>query len=134
MLAFDPIVGEHRTRCDGADLVDLDTLLASADVVSLHAPLNSSTPGMVDASFLARMRPGARLVNAARGELVDEPALVAALHGGRLAGAALDVYAHEPLAPGHPLLALDNVVLTPQSAPGPIRPPPRWDACRSTTA
>src|SRR5439155_9583835 len=92
--------------------VELDELLATADVVSLHAPLNESSRHLIDAAALARMKATAILVNAARGPLVDETALVAALREGRIAGAGLDVYEREPaLTEG--LAACPNVVLAP---------------------
>jgi glyoxylate reductase len=94
---------------------DLDSLLRTADVVSLHCPLTPDTRHLIDAAALARMRPTAVLVNTARGPIVDEPALVAALHDGTIAGAALDVYEHEPEVSAG-LLELENVVLTPHVA------------------
>jgi phosphoglycerate dehydrogenase-like enzyme len=84
--------------------------------VSLHLPLVPDTEKLIDAAGLARMKPGAILINTARGGLVDETALVAALSGGRLRAAGLDVFAEEPVAPGNPLLALENVVLMPHVA------------------
>lgn len=112
VLAFDPYVVPEVIRETGAEPADLDSLLASSDYVTLHCPLNDATRNLLDASRLAKMKRGARIINCARGGLVDEAALAAALAGGHLAGAALDVYAKEP--PGtSPLLALDNVVLTP---------------------
>ncbi|WP_267433858.1 hydroxyacid dehydrogenase [Sphingomonas sp. GM_Shp_1] len=99
---------------DGAERVDdVDTLLASSDIVSLHCPLTDENRGLIDAAAIARMRPGAILVNTARGELIDEAALVAALRDGRLGGAGLDTFATEPIGADHPLLALDNVVVSP---------------------
>ncbi len=93
-----------------------DQLLAESDIVSLHAPLNASTRGVIDGRALARMRAGSWLINTARGALVDENALVAALQSGHLAGAGLDAFVHEPLEPDSPLLRLANVVLTPHIA------------------
>ena len=100
----------------GVAFVDLDTLLAESHVVSLHLLLNDETRGFLSAARLARLRPGAILVNTARGALLDEAALVAALRAGRIAHAALDVFVEEPLPAGHPLAALPNVTLTTHSA------------------
>ena len=91
----------------------LDDLLARSDVVSVHLKLSPSSVGLLDRDRLARLRPGAILVNTARGAIVDEPALLDALGSGRLAGAGLDVFATEPLPAGHPLRSAPNVVLTP---------------------
>lgn len=100
----------------GVRFVDLDTLLAESDVVSLHLLLDEQTRGFLSAERLARLRPGAILVNTARGALVDEAALIEALRAGRLRHAALDVFTEEPLPPAHPLTALDNVTLSAHSA------------------
>jgi phosphoglycerate dehydrogenase-like enzyme len=97
----------------GATRVELDELLRTADVVCLHAPLDVDTRGLIGAQQLAAMKPGAILINAARGPIVDEDALVAALRSGVLAGAGLDVYATEPLAADSPLRGFDNVFLSP---------------------
>jgi D-3-phosphoglycerate dehydrogenase / 2-oxoglutarate reductase len=96
--------------------VPLPELLARADVVSLHLRLMPETVGVIDRAAMAMMKPGAVLVNTARGELVDEPALIAALRSGRLAGAALDTYAVEPLDPASPLRRMNNVLLSPHVA------------------
>jgi phosphoglycerate dehydrogenase-like enzyme len=94
----------------------LDELVSFADVLSLHLPLNAETDRIVDARLLARMKPGAILVNTARGGLVDELALISALENGSLAGAGLDVTAQEPLPLSSPLLTMENVVVTPHYA------------------
>jgi phosphoglycerate dehydrogenase-like enzyme len=94
----------------------LDALLAEADVISLHLPLTEETANLIDAAALATMKPGAILINTARGGLVDAHALQAALRTRRLAGAGLDVFVHEPIDPADPLLRLPNVVLTPHIA------------------
>jgi D-3-phosphoglycerate dehydrogenase / 2-oxoglutarate reductase len=112
VLAFDPYVVPDIIRETGAETADLDTLIATSDYVTLHCPLNEATHNLINASQLKRMKPGARLINCARGGLVDDAALVEALTSGHLAGAALDVYAQEPPL-ASPLLALDNVVMTP---------------------
>jgi phosphoglycerate dehydrogenase-like enzyme len=97
-------VGEWRT---------LDALLSESDVVSLHLPLTAETETLIDARALARMRRGAVLINTARGGLVDQSALTQALTDGKLAGAGLDVFVHEPHDATEPLFDLPNVVLTP---------------------
>ncbi len=99
----------------GVAFVDLDTLLAESDVLSLHLLLTDETRGFLDAARLARLKPGAILVNTARGALIDEPAMIEALRAGRLAHAGLDVFTEEPLPGGHPLTALENVTLSAHS-------------------
>ncbi|WP_374689344.1 phosphoglycerate dehydrogenase [Promineifilum sp.] len=113
LLAVDPLADPATAAALGVTLVDLATLAAESDFVSLHAPLLPETRGLIDADFLARLKPGASLVNSARGELVDEAALYKALTSGQLRGAALDAFAVEPPPAGHPLLALPNVIATP---------------------
>jgi phosphoglycerate dehydrogenase-like enzyme len=110
------VVHARTAPDDGAPALPLDELLGASDVVSLHVPATEATRGLLDARRIAGMKPGAILINTARGALVDEAALVAALENGLLAGAGLDVFAREPLAPDHRLLALRNVVLTPHVA------------------
>ena len=100
----------------GVTIVPFDELLARSDVVSLHMRLTADNVGLVGTRAFARMKPGAYLVNTARGELVDEAALIAALERGTLRGAALDTYEHEPLAASSPLRQMRNVVLSPHVA------------------
>jgi phosphoglycerate dehydrogenase-like enzyme len=95
-----------------------EELLGCADLVSLHVPLNASTRGLINQAALARMRPSSLLINTARGGIVDEQALYAALSSGGIAGAGLDVFADEPLPAKHALLQLNNVVVTPHIAAG----------------
>jgi D-3-phosphoglycerate dehydrogenase len=115
VVAYDPFVGDERFRELGVEPCEsVDAVLAVSDVVSLHSPLTDETRGLIDRDALATMKPGARLVNAARGALVDEGALIEAIRSGRLAGAALDVFSSEPYS--GPLLELDEVVVTPHLA------------------
>ncbi len=112
LLGHDPLVDRAVAPTHGVELTDLDTLLESSDVVTLHLPLTPATRGMIDRAVLARMRPGGFLINTARGGLVVEADLVEAIRSGHLAGAGLDVLADEPPGKDNPLLALDNVVVT----------------------
>lgn len=100
----------------GAEPLALDELLGQADVVTLHVPLTPETRHLLDAARIARMRPGAILINTSRGGIVDEAALAAALRAGRLRGAALDVFEQEPLPAGGPLADAPNLILTPHIA------------------
>ena len=99
----------------GVESVGFDDLLARSDFVSVHAPLMPATRGLMNAAAFGKMKKGALLINTARGPLVDEAALVAALDSGQLGGAALDVVAVEPLGKESPLLGRDNVILTPHT-------------------
>ncbi len=113
LIAFDPFVPKDRARQLGIELMpDLGALLVQADVVTVHLPRIPETEGLLGERELRMMKPGARLVNTARGGIVDEGALEAALREGRLGGAALDVFDEEPVA-DHPLFDLENVVVTP---------------------
>ena len=112
VLAYDPLADMSAYP----ELTDLETLLRKSDVVSLHCPLTAENQGLINAERLAWMKPSAFLVNTARGPLVDEPALAAALNADRLAGAALDVLAVEPPTPDNPLLTAKNCLITPHIA------------------
>ncbi|MBI3976713.1 MAG: 3-phosphoglycerate dehydrogenase [Chloroflexi bacterium] len=116
LLGLDPYVSALRAAELGVELVDLEALLAAADVVSLHATLTPQTRHLIGEPQLRRMRPTAVLVNTARGALVDEAALIRALQEGWIAGAGLDVFEQEPLPASSPLAAMDHVVATPHSA------------------
>jgi D-3-phosphoglycerate dehydrogenase len=100
----------------GVESVSFDDLLARSDFISVHAPLQPATRGLMNAKTFAKMKKGAFLINTARGPLVDEPALIATLDSGHLGGAALDVVTTEPLAKDSPLIGRDNVILTPHTA------------------
>jgi D-3-phosphoglycerate dehydrogenase len=110
------VIGWNRTRRAGVPLADLDTLLARSDVVSMNLTLNDETRSFLSAERIARMKPGAILVNTARGALVDEAALIAALKSGHIRHAGLDVFHSEPLKPDHPLAKMRNVTLTSHAA------------------
>lgn len=117
VIAYDPTVAPERFSALGVDHVaHLDEVFARADVVSIHVPLLPETRGLVGAAELARMPAHAVLVNASRGGVVDEAALIAALRQGRLAGAAVDVFDPEPPRPDNPLLHMPNVMATPHTA------------------
>lgn len=111
----DPYVAAADIERLGAALVPLDTLMAESDFVVVACLLNDETRGLIDAARLARMKPTAYLINVARGPIVHEPALIEALRARRIAGAALDVFTKEPVENDNPLLAMDDVIVTPHS-------------------
>ena len=116
VIAYDPFAKPEAFRSAGVETVDFDALLQTADYVSVHAPLLPATRGMMNAAAFAKMKKGAYIVNTARGPLIDEQALVAALDSGHVGGAGLDVVAAEPLAKDSPLLGRDNVIISPHTA------------------
>jgi (S)-sulfolactate dehydrogenase len=118
VIAFDAVLGAAHPSFQeaGVRAVSLDTLCAEADVVSLHVPLVAPTRDLFNAGRIAAMKPGAILINTARGGIVDEAAVAAALRGGHLGGAALDVFAAEPLAGANPFAGCPNLLLTPHIA------------------
>jgi D-3-phosphoglycerate dehydrogenase len=113
VIAFDPIVSEERAQRLGVDLVSLDELFAQADVITVHVPLTEGTRGLIGREAFAKMKKGVLLVNAARGGIVDEAALLEAIQAKKVAGAALDVFAEEPPPKDHPLLQREEVIFTP---------------------
>jgi (S)-sulfolactate dehydrogenase len=116
--AFDAMLDDDHPAfaASGVRCAGLEEVIATSDVVSLHVPLVDSTRGLLDAARIAAMKPGAVLINTARGGIVDEGALAAMLREGRLGGAALDVFEHEPLAAGSPLAGAPRLLLTPHIA------------------
>ena len=114
VVAYDPFLNDARARQLGIEAVsDPDEVYREADFITVHMPVTPETRGMLNAEAFSRMKPGVRLINCARGEIIQEDDLVAALTSGRVAGAALDVFITEPLGAAHPLRSLPNVVLTP---------------------
>lgn len=116
VLVSDPVLNQEAVDRLGVRAVDLETLARESDYISLHTPLIDSTRHLVNEHFLSCMKPTAYLINAARGPLVDETALLAAVRAGQLAGAALDVLAVEPPAADHPILQEERILITPHSA------------------
>jgi D-3-phosphoglycerate dehydrogenase / 2-oxoglutarate reductase len=115
VLGYDPFISEAAARELNVELVALDALLAESDFISLHTALSPATQNLINSESIGKMKKGARIINAARGELVDESAIAAALKSGKLAGAALDVFAEEP-PKNSPLVGLPNVIGTPHVA------------------
>ena len=113
VVAFDPFVSPDAAREAGMELLPLEEVFARADFLTVHTPLTAETRGIIGAQAFARMKRGVRVINCARGGLVDERALLVAIKEGTVAGAALDVFEQEPPPSDHPLLALDEVIVTP---------------------
>jgi D-3-phosphoglycerate dehydrogenase len=116
IVAHDPFISEQVAEGLAVDLLTLEDVCARADYITLHLPSTPETRHLINRERLARCRPSVRIVNTARGDLIDEAALAEAITEGRIAGAGLDVFEEEPLPSGHPLWALDNVILTPHTA------------------
>ncbi len=114
-IAFDPYTSAATAAEIGVELTDLETVLRTADFVSIHCPLNDETRGLINAERLALMKPTAYLINTARGPIVDQQALTEVLQAGRIAGAGLDVFEREPIDPNDPLLLLDNIIVAPHA-------------------
>ena len=116
IIAYDPHMPADRIEAAGAKPVSLDTLIETADVISLHVPFTPETRNILSRDAVARMRPGAMVINVARGGLIDEEALAEALKSGHLSAAGLDTLESEPPSADNPLLQLDNVLLSPHAA------------------
>ncbi|NCA11163.1 C-terminal binding protein [bacterium] len=116
VLVSDPVAAGEAVAAAGAEAVPLQKLFAESDLVTLHCPSLPETKGMLNAATLAEAKPGLLIVNLSRGDLVDSAALVAAIDSGQVAGAALDVFAPEPIPAGHPILGRANVILAPHVA------------------
>ncbi|MBN1991548.1 MAG: phosphoglycerate dehydrogenase [Anaerolineae bacterium] len=116
VITYDPYLADDVAEELKVEPVELDELLARSDFITLHAASTAETAGLIDEAAIKKMKDGVRIVNTARGALIDEAALVEGLRRGKIAGAALDVFIKEPLAADSPLLALDNVVITPHLA------------------
>jgi D-3-phosphoglycerate dehydrogenase len=121
VFVHDPLVAAGQIESSGCLARGLDELLAEADVVTLHCPSTAATRGLINRESLARMKPGVILVNVARGDLVDSAALLEALRAGHVSTAALDVFAPEPIPADHPILALNNVILSAHIASASVR-------------
>ncbi|MCS6836933.1 MAG: hypothetical protein NZ750_13065 [Anaerolineae bacterium] len=116
VIAYDPYVSAESAQADGVEKVELADLYARADFISLHALINNDTHHMINAASIAQMKDGVRIINAARGALIDDHDLAEAIKSGKVAGAALDVYEEEPPPADHPLVGLPNVIDTPHLA------------------
>lgn len=113
ILAYDPYFTPEAAREMGIEMLTLDEIFPRADFITVHTPLTEDTRGIINSAAIEKMKPGVRLINCARGGLIDERALANALGSGRIAGAALDVFEQEPTSPDNPLLAFDQVIATP---------------------
>jgi D-3-phosphoglycerate dehydrogenase len=113
VLAHDPYVAEERIRSLGAETADFEGLIATSDFISVHVPMTAATKGMLGSEQFARMKDGVRILNVARGGIIDEAALAAAVQAGKVAGAAIDVYTAEPVVVDNPLLGDPRIITTP---------------------
>jgi D-3-phosphoglycerate dehydrogenase len=116
VIVYDPYISEETIRDKGVQLVTLEELCKQSDIISVHAPLTKSTQGMIGRDQFGVMNKEAIIINTSRGPIIDENALIEALTDGRIAGAALDVLETEPIRPNHPLITMENVILTPHVA------------------
>lgn len=113
VIGYDPFINEARARQMGIEIGTLDDVIEKSDFITVHMPLNKETKGMLDKATMQRMKDGVRLINCARGGIIDETDLAEMVKAGKIAGAAIDVFTEEPIAADHPLVGLSGVVLTP---------------------
>ena len=113
IVAYDPFISADHAKALGIELAELDEVLKRADFITLHLPFTGETKNLINKDSIATMKDGVRIINCARGGTIDEEALAVALKEGKVAGAAIDVFAKEPLDPANPLIGLPNVILTP---------------------
>lgn len=113
VIAYDAYLSPEKANKMGVEVVELEKLVTHADVITIHAPLTDETKHMIDAAAIQKMKQGVRIINCARGGIVDETALYEGLKSGKVGGAALDVFEKEPVDPAHPLLTLENFICTP---------------------
>jgi D-3-phosphoglycerate dehydrogenase len=113
VVGYDPYFTKDAASKMGIEMINLEDLFAAADFITVHTPLTDETRGIINSASIEKMKPGVRIINCARGGLVDEKALAAAIRAGKVAGAALDVFEQEPPSPDNPLLGIDRVILTP---------------------
>ena len=113
VIAYDPYLAEERARKMGVEMMGLHELFRRADIISVHTPLTAETQNIINAATIATMKDGVRIINCARGGIINELDLYEALKSGKVAGAAFDVFEEEPVKPSHPLLTLDNFICTP---------------------
>ncbi|HEY5599139.1 MAG TPA: phosphoglycerate dehydrogenase, partial [Candidatus Manganitrophaceae bacterium] len=113
VLAYDAYLAPENARKLGVEVVDLDTLFSRSDIITIHAPLTAETKYMISATAIQKMKHGVRIVNAARGGIINEKDLFDAMNGGKVAAAAFDVFEKEPVDPSNPLLTLENFICTP---------------------
>jgi D-3-phosphoglycerate dehydrogenase len=116
VIGYDPYLDRSLAEEHGITLVGMPELMERSDYVSVHTPLNSGTYHLIGEKEFARMKPGAYIINTARGPIIDEAALIKALQEKLIAGAGLDVFEKEPVSPDNPLLGMDNVIMLPHSA------------------
>ena len=113
VVAYDPFLSDDRAKALGIEKVSLDELFSRSDFITIHTPLTPETRNLINSETIRKMKNGVRIINCARGGIINEKDMYEALKSGRVAGAALDVFEKEPVEPDNPLLSLDNVICTP---------------------